>query len=220
MAAGGWRLRLVAGRRLVAGGWWLVAFLDLLGASGLSLIFNNKRFIRLVTTREIWEAVSRTFYDGSDETRLFELNQKSFSTTQNGRSLPTYYNELVAIFQKIDHRSTPQAESFEGIVQLHAAMMRLQLIGYLEWWDFSKQPRKNITGKAAKATSVGAYYWKRASRKEEIKVKMMVADDGTLSKIVVQGDDQQVEQMRKELQFSEKGMVYVKGIFERWQKLN
>lgn len=62
----------------------------------------------------------------------------------------------------------------------------------------------------------GAYYWKRASRKEQIKVKMMVAEDGTLSEIVVQGDDQQVEQMRKELQLSEKGMVYVKGIFERW----
>lgn len=52
----------------------------------------------------------------------------------------------------------------------------------------------------------GVYYWTRASRKEQIKVKMMVADDGTLSEIVVQGDDQQVEQMRKELQLSEKGM--------------
>ncbi|OAY37114.1 protein COFACTOR ASSEMBLY OF COMPLEX C SUBUNIT B CCB1, chloroplastic [Manihot esculenta] len=61
----------------------------------------------------------------------------------------------------------------------------------------------------------GAYYWKRASRKEQIKVKMMVADDGTLTEIVVQGDDQQVDQMRKELQLSEKGMVYVKGLFER-----
>ncbi|KAM4132273.1 hypothetical protein ACJW30_01G237600 [Castanea mollissima] len=61
----------------------------------------------------------------------------------------------------------------------------------------------------------GAYYWKRASRKEQIKVKLLVAEDGTLSEIVVQGDDQQVEQMRKELQLSEKGMVYVKGIFER-----
>ncbi|KAF8390753.1 hypothetical protein HHK36_025280 [Tetracentron sinense] len=61
----------------------------------------------------------------------------------------------------------------------------------------------------------GVYYWKRASRKEQIKVKMMVAEDGTLSEIIVQGDDQQVEQMRKELQLSEKGMVYVKGIFER-----
>lgn len=61
----------------------------------------------------------------------------------------------------------------------------------------------------------GAYYWKRASRKEQIKVKMIVGEDGALSEILVQGDDQQVEQMRKELQLSEKGMVYVKGIFER-----
>jgi metal-responsive CopG/Arc/MetJ family transcriptional regulator len=61
----------------------------------------------------------------------------------------------------------------------------------------------------------GAYYWTKASRKEEIKVKMVVDDDGTLSEIIVRGDDEQVEQMRKELGLSEKGMVYVKGIFER-----
>ncbi|KAG0487485.1 hypothetical protein HPP92_009580 [Vanilla planifolia] len=61
----------------------------------------------------------------------------------------------------------------------------------------------------------GLYYWKRASRKEEIKVKMLVGDDGNLSEIIVKGDDEQVEQMRKELQLSEKGMVYVKGIFEK-----
>jgi len=79
--------------------------------------------------------VSRTFYDGSDEIRLFELNQKSFSTTQNGRSLSTYYNELVVIFQEIDHRSTPQVESVEGIVQLHATMMRLQVHIFLSGLD-------------------------------------------------------------------------------------
>ncbi|XP_027349568.1 protein COFACTOR ASSEMBLY OF COMPLEX C SUBUNIT B CCB1, chloroplastic isoform X2 [Abrus precatorius] len=61
----------------------------------------------------------------------------------------------------------------------------------------------------------GAYYWTRASRKEQIKVKMILEDEGALSEIIVQGDDQQVEQMRKELKFSEKGMVYVKGVFER-----
>uniref|UniRef100_A0A1J3CBW3 Protein COFACTOR ASSEMBLY OF COMPLEX C SUBUNIT B CCB1, chloroplastic n=1 Tax=Noccaea caerulescens TaxID=107243 RepID=A0A1J3CBW3_NOCCA len=61
----------------------------------------------------------------------------------------------------------------------------------------------------------GVYYWKKASRKEEIKVKMMVEEKGRLNEIVVQGDDVQVEEMRKELQLSEKGMVYVKGLFER-----
>ncbi|KAL6654736.1 hypothetical protein ACP70R_008201 [Stipagrostis hirtigluma subsp. patula] len=60
----------------------------------------------------------------------------------------------------------------------------------------------------------GVYYWTKASRKEEIKVKMILSDDGSLSEILVRGDDVQVEQMRKELKFSEKGMIYVKGIFE------
>ncbi|XP_042499193.1 protein COFACTOR ASSEMBLY OF COMPLEX C SUBUNIT B CCB1, chloroplastic isoform X2 [Macadamia integrifolia] len=75
--------------------------------------------------------------------------------------------------------------------------------------------RNNFVVSDRGETITGAYYWKRASRKEQIKVKMMVDDKGTLSEILVQGDDQQVEQMRKELQLSEKGMVYVKGIFER-----
>ncbi|KAI0491404.1 hypothetical protein KFK09_025664 [Dendrobium nobile] len=61
----------------------------------------------------------------------------------------------------------------------------------------------------------GVYYWQRASRKEEIKVKIIVGNEGNLSEIIVRGDDQQVEQMRKELQLSEKGMIYVKGIFEQ-----
>lgn len=38
---------------------------------------------------------------------------------QNGRSLSTCYNELVAIFQKIDHRTTSQAGTIDEVVQLH-----------------------------------------------------------------------------------------------------
>uniref|UniRef100_A0A2C9UAP0 Retrotransposon Copia-like N-terminal domain-containing protein n=1 Tax=Manihot esculenta TaxID=3983 RepID=A0A2C9UAP0_MANES len=57
-----------------------------------------QRFIHLSTAKEIWEAIAKTFYDGSNETCLFELNQKSFSTTKNDRSLSTYSNKLVAIF--------------------------------------------------------------------------------------------------------------------------
>ncbi|VAH85249.1 unnamed protein product [Triticum turgidum subsp. durum] len=61
----------------------------------------------------------------------------------------------------------------------------------------------------------GVYYWTKASRKEEIKVKMVLSDDGnSVSEILVRGDDVQVEQMRRELKMSEKGMIYVKGIFE------
>lgn len=60
----------------------------------------------------------------------------------------------------------------------------------------------------------GVYYWTKASRKEEIKVKMVVADDESTADVVVQGDDAEVERMRKELALMEKGMIYVKGILE------
>lgn len=43
-----------------------------------------QRFIRLPTAAAIWEAVAKTFYDGSDETKLFELNRRSFSLKQDG----------------------------------------------------------------------------------------------------------------------------------------
>ncbi|XP_002973398.2 protein COFACTOR ASSEMBLY OF COMPLEX C SUBUNIT B CCB1, chloroplastic [Selaginella moellendorffii] len=60
----------------------------------------------------------------------------------------------------------------------------------------------------------GAYYWTNASRKEEIQVKLVVADDESSTDVLVQGDDEQIEQLRKELGFMEKGMVYVKGILQ------
>eukprot|EP00252_Welwitschia_mirabilis_P025317 TRINITY_DN7859_c0_g2_i1.p1 TRINITY_DN7859_c0_g2~~TRINITY_DN7859_c0_g2_i1.p1 ORF type:complete len:269 (+),score=38.18 TRINITY_DN7859_c0_g2_i1:144-950(+) len=61
----------------------------------------------------------------------------------------------------------------------------------------------------------GFYYWTRASRKEQIKVKMIIDDDNSSTDVIVQGDDEQVDQLRRELKLMEKGMVYVKGILER-----
>eukprot|EP00250_Pteridium_aquilinum_P011673 c20232_g1_i1 orf=51-869(+) len=61
----------------------------------------------------------------------------------------------------------------------------------------------------------GVYYWTRASRKEQIKVKMILADDETSTEVILQGDDEEIDMLRRELGLMEKGMVYVKGILER-----
>ncbi|XP_024399271.1 protein COFACTOR ASSEMBLY OF COMPLEX C SUBUNIT B CCB1, chloroplastic [Physcomitrium patens] len=61
----------------------------------------------------------------------------------------------------------------------------------------------------------GVYYWRKATRTEQIQVKIVVADDETSSEVVVQGDDEQIDRMRRELELMEKGMVYVKGILEQ-----
>ncbi|KAL3509511.1 hypothetical protein ACH5RR_028912 [Cinchona calisaya] len=94
-----------------------------------------QRFIHLSTAKEIWEAVAKTFYDGSDETCLFELNRKSFSTTQHGRPLSTYCTELIAIFQEIDHRMISQEGTVYGVILLNSAMARLRVHNFLSGLD-------------------------------------------------------------------------------------
>ena len=94
-----------------------------------------QRFIRLQTAKEIWDAVSKTFYDGSDETQLFELNRKSFTTRQNGRPLPTYYNELVGIFQEIDAQISTQGEDVNTVVSIHKHITRLRTHIFLAGLD-------------------------------------------------------------------------------------
>lgn len=42
-----------------------------------------------------------------------------------GKPLSTYYNELIAIFQEIDHMSTSQEDSVQGVTQLSFAMAKL-----------------------------------------------------------------------------------------------
>ena len=63
-----------------------------------------KRYLRLPTAYEIWSALSKAFYDGSDELQVFSLNQKAFTAKQNGKSLSEYYGELVEIFRELDHQ--------------------------------------------------------------------------------------------------------------------
>ena len=61
------------------------------------------------------------------------------------------------------------------------------------------------------------YYFQRGERTEEVRVKMVTADDDATVDIVVEGDQEEIARMSKELGLTEKGMVYVKGIFEQQQ---
>merc|ERR1719453_2335509 len=60
----------------------------------------------------------------------------------------------------------------------------------------------------------GKYYLDNAERSEQVSVKIVTEDDEASSDIIVQGDEEEVERFQKTLNMQEKGMVYVKGIFE------
>ncbi|KAK4258252.1 hypothetical protein QN277_007723 [Acacia crassicarpa] len=94
-----------------------------------------QRFIRLESAHDIWGAAPRTFYDSSDESCLFELNQRSFNTKQHGRPFSVYYDELLLIFQAIDHRLSSQATTVDGVVQSHSVVARLRVYIFLSGLD-------------------------------------------------------------------------------------
>jgi len=60
----------------------------------------------------------------------------------------------------------------------------------------------------------GVYYWENASKKEVVKAKMVTSDDDKEIDLSVEGPEDAVEDMRRTLDYREKGKVYVKGILE------
>ena len=83
------------------------------------------------------------------------------------------------------------------------------------WCAPSRQPGGNAWYALALVSPLsGSYYMENAGRKEQMKVKMVTADDDMTTDIIVEGDVER-ERMRRDLNLVEKGMVYVKGVLEK-----
>lgn len=94
-----------------------------------------KRYLRLATAREIWKALAKAFYDGSDESQIFSLNQRAFSTKQVNRPLSTYYGDLVEIFQELDHRDKIVMNDPDDIIAYRKSVERLRVHIFLNGLD-------------------------------------------------------------------------------------
>ena len=55
-------------------------------------------FIRLPTAKDVWDAVSRTFYEGADKSIIYDLSRKAMATKQAGRPVSTYFSDLKFIW--------------------------------------------------------------------------------------------------------------------------
>jgi hypothetical protein len=59
----------------------------------------RSKYIRHPTTRDAWKALSTTYYDGSDEAQIFDLNMKVTQIKQEGRTVEEFYDELQDVRQ-------------------------------------------------------------------------------------------------------------------------
>ena len=63
-----------------------------------------KHCLRLPTAQETWSALSKAFYDGSDDCKFSLWIRKAFAARKSGKSLSEYYGELTEIFCQLDHQ--------------------------------------------------------------------------------------------------------------------
>ena len=82
----------------------------------------------------------KPFYDGSDELQVFTLNQKAFSTKQNGQPLSKFYKELIEIFPELDHPDKVVMKDPEDVVIYRRSVERLRVHIFLAGLDEEFDP--------------------------------------------------------------------------------
>ncbi|BFG37702.1 hypothetical protein CerSpe_239760 [Prunus speciosa] len=93
------------------------------------------RFICFSTAKEIWDAVKKTYFDGGDETFLFDLNKRAFTIKQNGAPVHKYYSQLQTIFQEIDHRTPNRMHCDADVTERQTELDRLRVHLFLAGLD-------------------------------------------------------------------------------------
>ena len=60
----------------------------------------------------------------------------------------------------------------------------------------------------------GVYYWRSGDRVDEFSIKLEANDDETENSISVLGSEDEMERMWRALEWTEKGMVMVRGLLD------
>ncbi|KAL3513317.1 hypothetical protein ACH5RR_026034 [Cinchona calisaya] len=94
-----------------------------------------KRYLRLPTAHKIWNALSKAFYDRSDEFQVFALNQKAFTSKQSGKPLSEYYGELVEIFQELAIEIKVVIKDSDDVTTYQKSIELLRVNIFLAGWD-------------------------------------------------------------------------------------
>lgn len=114
----------------------------------------------------------------------------------------------VIVFKGVTQQSTSQAFflSFCTLIGLGSLSLVLQIqvpqVGAYWWLMCLGSPY------------AGVYYWQNAQQDDEIRVRLQATDDEKECEVTIQGDKEQLERFQQTLQYNEKGMIRVKGIFE------
>ena len=61
-------------------------------------------FVRLPTSKSIWDTVSQTYYEGSYRSVIYNLSCQAMGKKQEAETVSIYLADLCKIWQELDHR--------------------------------------------------------------------------------------------------------------------
>lgn len=76
--------------------------------------------IRFSTSRQVWEAIATTYFDGNDTFQVYYLCRRVSQLRQRGGSLEKYYNDLQGLWRDIDFRQPNPIECANDIQKFNS----------------------------------------------------------------------------------------------------
>ncbi|KAM1602138.1 hypothetical protein EV2_029908 [Malus domestica] len=84
---------------------------------------------------QVWDAIKKTYSDGSDEAKIYDLHKRSFTMKQNGAPIANYYSNLTEIFQELDQLSPTNMKDPYDISSKQQEIERLRVYIFLAGLD-------------------------------------------------------------------------------------
>ncbi|KAM3001961.1 hypothetical protein FF2_038178 [Malus domestica] len=136
-----------------------------------------KRFIRYDTAMQVWDAIKKTYSNGSNEAKIYYLHKRSFTMKQNGASIANYYSNLTEIFQELDQLSPTNMKDPNDILSRQQEIERLRVYIFLAGLDNKfDQIRGEILRMEPKPGLEGAYSHVKRRKKESSRASFTTSE--------------------------------------------
>lgn len=99
--------------------------------------------IRFSTSRQVWEAIATTYFDGNDTFQVYYLCRRVSQLRERGGSLEKYYNDLQGLWRDIDFRQPNPIECANDIQKFNSLIQEERVYVFLDGlYDHSDKIRK------------------------------------------------------------------------------
>jgi len=164
-----------------------------------------KRSVKASNVKKTYELPGPSADTGAKEMKQIAAEVVAYFRAQN--------YEIVNAGETISFKGTLSKSSSQAFFLTFCTFIGLGSLALVLSIQF-QEIGQNFFWMTLLAPYAGVYYWKNADREETAEVKLEIADDERTVDLVIAAGKEELERFARTMDYCEKGMVRVKGIFE------